>query len=135
MKTLWSDINLPDMPYVYQEISASENKLYVTFGIVGNHDFELSLCKEYDSHDAMKRSFLEFSEYTDRKPEKEWEQLTDLRTGRDKVQLEAQLELIKKAIDNKLDLPDNGVGYNLLTDIDTLNYCYDGCLKALEKFK
>lgn len=83
----------------------------------------------------MKKSFLEFSEYTDKKLEKEWEPLTDLRTGRDKVQLEAQLDLIKKAIDNKLDLPENGVGYHLITDLDTLNYCYDGCLKALNKFK
>lgn len=135
MKTLWSDINLPDMPYVYQEISSSESKLYVTFGIVGNHDFELSLCKEYESHDAMKKSFLEFSEYKDKKAEKEWAPLTDLRSGRDKAQLEAQLDLLKKAINNQLYLPDKGVGFNFITDADTLNYCYKGCQQALQKFE
>lgn len=128
----WSNINLPDMNWIYQQIFVEDNRLYIFFGVIGNQDFELSFYKDYDSYDAMEKSFLAFRDFTDKKEIKETPPLfRNFRRASEKTECEARLNLIEKAIDGQLDLPDQGIGFYMVEKVD-LEACRNSCLKELK---
>lgn len=120
-------------PYTYIEISSKKSTLFIEYGIVGNNDFNISYFKDYSYIDDMYYSYSNFVENIEcQDKEMEWPPLLDIYSGGDKTQLKSMIKLINNSLENKLILPDNGIGYTLLTDKDNLQYCLNGATSALQ---
>lgn len=120
-------------PYTYIEISSKKATLFIEYGIVGNNDFNISYFKDYSSIDDMYYSYSNFVENIEyQNKEIEWPPLLDIYSGGDKVQLKSMIKLINNSLEHKLILPDDGIGYTLLTDKDNLQYCLNGAISALQ---
>lgn len=62
----------------------------------------------------------------------EWLSLLDTYSGGDKIQLKSIIKIINNSLENKLILPDDGIGYTLLTDKENLQYCLNRATSELQ---
>lgn len=105
---------LKDIPLVERTIESVGNEVFVTYIVVGDLDFDLTLKKKYESYDALNESVTLFLSSESNNVESSINWNDDFITK----QAKAKKELFNRFERKQLLLPDNGEDFVFDGDVD-----------------
>ncbi|EIQ2617721.1 hypothetical protein LUY77_003693, partial [Salmonella enterica subsp. enterica serovar Uganda] len=112
---------LDSIPLVERTIESSGNELLITYNIIGDLDFDITLRKTYQSYEQLENSILVF--LSDEKKHNEdilnWDDDFSIK------QKKSKKELFLRFATGQLFLPDNGEGFVFDGDINHMRSWMD----------
>lgn len=112
---------LDSIPLVERTIESSGNELLITYNIIGDLDFDITLRKTYQSYEQLENSILVFL-YDEKKHNEDilnWDDDFSIK------QKKAKKELFLRFATGQLFLPDNGEGFVFDGDINHMRSWMD----------
>ncbi|MFJ5337375.1 hypothetical protein ACIPTZ_20940 [Pectobacterium sp. CHL-2024] len=106
MRILLDSKELCDLPLVERKLTLDDCIMFADFSIIGDLDFEITLCKKYDSREDVIRSYECFLNNSS-SLSINWVDKFSFQ----EQQIKSKLELLRKLINGKLPLPDGGEGF------------------------
>ncbi|SET54600.1 hypothetical protein [Thorsellia anophelis] len=132
----WNTLYFSNLPDLFVDIYVKNNDIILTFGIIGNLDFEINYSKSYLNLVDLEQAYDEYIKFwTFTYSNSKLEMQIDLNSSINIDQIYQIKCLVEAAISGRLHLPDKGVGYKLKNSLQDLNDTLNYYNEFLDKFQ